>query len=67
MTEDISTRGQYPLVPVKSLNYGNDGIARFAVIRPATGEYTRLIVELALFLAPLGAEYVSAANYASVL
>ena len=64
--EDNSPRGHYPLARVKSLNYGNDGIAQSAVIRSATGEYARPIVILATVLAPLGAEDVTAANYASV-
>ena len=32
---------------VNSLNYPNDGIAWFATIRSATGEYALLIVKLA--------------------
>ena len=67
MIEDNSPRGHYPLARVRSLNYGNDGIARSAVIGSATGEYTCPTVKLALIAAPLGAEDVSAANYASVL
>ena len=67
MIEDNSPRGHYPLARVKSLNYGIDGIARSAVIRTATGEYNSPIVKLAPDLAPLGAEVVSAATYASVL
>ena len=39
MIEDKSPRGQNPLARVKSLNYGNDGLARSAVFRSATGEY----------------------------
>ena len=67
MIEDNSPRGYYALARVRSLNYGNDGIARSAVIRSATGEYTCPIVKLAPVAAPLGAKDVSAAYYASVL
>ena len=67
LIEHNSPRGHYPLARVKSLNYGNDGIAQSTVIRSVTGVYTRPIVKLAPVLAPLGAEDLSAASYASVL
>ena len=54
MIEDKSPRDHYLLARVKSLNYGNDGIARSSVIRAATGEYTRPIVKLPRVLAPWG-------------
>ena len=65
--EDKSPKGHYLLARVRSLNYGNDRIARSAVNRSATGEYTCQIVKLATVLAPLGPENVSASNYAYVL
>ena len=65
MIEETSPRGHNPLARAQSLNYGNYGIARSAVIRPATGENTRPILKIALALAPLGAEDVSASNYTS--
>ena len=67
LIEHNSPRGHYPLARVKSLNYGNDGIARSAIIRSTTGEYTRPIKKLAPVLASLRAEDDSAAIYASVL
>ena len=65
LIEDNRPRYHYALAGVKSLNYGNNGIARSAVIRSATGEYTDPIVKLAPVLTPLGAEDVNAINYAS--
>ena len=67
LIEHNSPRGHYPLARVKLLSYGNDDIARSTVNRSPTGAYTRPVVKLAPVLAPLGAEDVSAANYASVL
>ena len=67
LIEHNSPRGHYLLARGKLLNYGYDGIARSTVIRSATDKYPRPIVELAPVFAPLGAEVVSAVNYASVL
>ena len=50
MVKDNSPRGYYPLARVKSLNYGNDGRTRSAVIRSATGKYTRPIVKFPTIL-----------------
>ena len=54
MIEDNSPRGHYPLARIKSLNYGNNGIAGSAVIRSLAGEYARQILNLAPVIAPLG-------------
>ena len=62
LIEHNSPRGHYSLARVKSLNYGNDGLARSAVIRSTTGKYTRPIVKLTPVLAPLRAEDDSAAK-----
>ena len=61
------TRGPYPLALVNSMNCDNDGIARSAQRRLATGVYTCLIAKLTSVIAFLGVKNASAANYTSVL
>ena len=50
MIEDYCPRGLYPLARIKSLSYGNDGIAWSTLIRSAKCEYARPIVKIALVL-----------------
>ena len=53
IVDERSPRGHYPLARIKTLNYGNDNIARSAVVTTRSGELTRPAVKVGPVFAPL--------------
>ena len=58
IVDERSPRGHYPLARIKTLNYGEDNIARASVVTTRSGELTRPAVKLAPIFSSLGAEDV---------
>ena len=54
IVESANPRGFYPLSRIRTLNFGEDGVARSAMLKTLNGDINRPTVRLAPILASLG-------------